>query len=171
MNIKCPYLKDNKCGYNENCVGCINDPHKRPMSYSDFRDNHCHLVCNDCKHCGKNCKRLDHNHYCFAKPIFKSYDAGNGSICSDFEPNEWELWLFRHWQSNYINDYRNSIKPTANINLCINKDFEKRYSVNYLQFFDNDFKNQDGSLKWIKKGYYKQCRSGFGYKYVYEYNI
>ena len=56
------------------------------------------------------------------------------------------------------------------ISLCINKDFEKRYYINYLQFFDNKFKNKNDSLKWIKVGYYKQTRQNdIGYKYIYEY--
>lgn len=168
-DIECPYKVNNECGYNDTCIGCSNDPQNRPLSYEDFMDMRCNLNCSDCKH-WKNCKRLDHKHYSFAKPIFKIYDSDCGHICSDFEPNEWQLWLYRHWQPSYINDYRNNIDDDMTIKLCIDGDYEKRYHINYLQFFDNNFKNKDDSLKWLKVGYYKRTKQNeIGYTYIYEY--
>ena len=89
-DIKCPYKVNSECGCNDNCIGCCYDPQKRPLSYEDFRNEQCKLNCSCCRH-WEHCKRLDHNHYSFAKPIFKVYDEDCGSICSDFEPNKWQL--------------------------------------------------------------------------------
>lgn len=168
-DIKCPYKVNNECGCKDTCIGCCYDPQKRPLSYVDFRNEQCKLNCSCCRYWLK-CKRLDHKHYSFSKPIFKIYDDNCGSICSDFKPNKWQLWLYRHWQPSYLNDYRNGINDNMTISLCVDRDFEKRYHINYLQFFDNKFKNEDDSLKWLKVGYYKQTRQNeIGYKYIYEY--
>ena len=179
--IKCPYKP---CGSNENCIGCMYDPQKRNMSKEKFWDMNCHLGCGDCKYCNPKgdmdniespCKRIDHKHLQFAVPWFKSYDCGQGSggICSDFEPNEWQLWLYRHWKPEFKDKkYRkgSSILPRT-VALCIDKDQSVRYHVYAKDFYYNTFRNEDGSLKWIYKEYYKQSRkSPMGYKLVREYN-
>lgn len=178
-NIKCPYLP---CGSNENCIGCCYDPQERPMTKEMFWDANCHLGCGDCKYCNPSadmdsiespCKRIDHKHIQFAVPWFKSYDCGqrSGGICSDFEPNEWELWLYRHWKSEFkdIEHGKGSSTIPRYVGLCLDKDQSIRYYVNADDFYNNTFKESDGSLKWVKKEYYKQSRkSPIGYVLVTE---
>lgn len=173
--ITCPYKP---CGSNENCIGCNLDPEKRIMSSEMFWDMNCHLGCGDCKYCNvkadldgeeSTCKRIDHKHIQFAKPYFKSYDCGQRSaiLCSDFEPNEWELWLYRHWKREFLG----KVSTDGYIGLCLDKDQSVRYFVTKEDFFYNTFLNEDGSLKWKKKMYYKQSRkSPIGYELIIEWN-
>lgn len=177
---KCPYVP---CGSNDACIGCKYDTKKRSMNSEMFKDCCCHLGCGDCKYCNPSadldnvesrCKRLDHKHIQFAIPWFKSYDCGqlSGGICEDFEPNEWEFWLFNHWKPEYKKSFckgNNGTKKT--VGLCLDKNQSVRYYVDYMDFFYNTFKNDDGSLKWIYKQYYKQCKkSPMKYILVTEYN-
>ena len=157
-------------------------------------DNWCHLGCGDCKYfqCDAErredttCKRIDHKHLQFAVPWFKSYDCGQHSAikCADFEPASRCKWLCEHWVS--IDDYMADMrlieghnadrKLTKNgqvgyMGLCIDGDTSVRYYINGKDFYDNTFLNADGSLKWIKRCYYKQSRkSAFGYALVWEFN-
>lgn len=177
--VVCPYKP---CGSDSNCLGCMYDPEERPIKSEMFMDMCCHLGCGDCKHCNPKgdmdsvespCRRIDHKHFQFAVPWFKSYDCGqqNGIVCRDFEPNEWSLWLFRHWNSAYLDEIYNRINDDKCIGLCIDKDQSIRYYVRQKDFFNNTFKNKDGSLKWIYKMYYKRSKeSATGYKLVKEYN-
>ena len=177
--IKCPYKP---CGSNINCLGCIHDPEKRPMDIETFKDCNSHLGCGDCRFCDPKgdmdsiespCKRIDHKHYQFAVPWFKSYDCGQlgHCICSDFEPKRSNLWLYRHWKPEFIKEYDKSPTSDETISLCIDKDQSVRYHINFKDFFYNTFKNKDGSLKWIYKMYYKRSKeSAIGYKLVKEYN-
>lgn len=174
--ITCPYKP---CGENENCVGCVYDPENRPMDFEMFRDHNTHLGCGDCKFCDPKgdldgvvspCKRLDHKKYKFAMPWFKSYDCGqrNGSICGNFEPKEWKLWLARHWKPEYINEYRKLCHGT--IGLVIDGITKIRYYVSALDFFENTFMNKDGTLKWTKRMYYIKSRSSpIGYELIREF--
>lgn len=181
MSIKCPYLP---CGSNENCIGCCCDPQKRPMTKEMFWDINCHLGCGDCKYCNPSanmdsiespCKRIDHKHIQFAVPWFKSYDCGqySGGICSDFEPVEWKLWIYRHWKSEFKDEKYSKGSSTIPryVALCLDKEQSIRYYVNAKDFYNNTFRDANGSLKWIKRCYYKQSRkSPTGYKLVWEYN-
>lgn len=178
QDIQCPYKP---CGDNINCIGCINDPQKRHMTEEQFQDIWCHLGCGDCKFCNpladidtveSQCKRLDHKHIQFAVPWFKSYDCGqhSGGVCSDFEPNEWELWLYRHWQPEFLNIDRKK-QCLGKVGLCLDKDQSVRYYVDANDFYYETFLNEDGSLKWIEKKYYKRDKkSPIGYKLVTEIN-
>ena len=178
--LKCPYTVDNKCGYNSNCKGCSSNPNKTEMSAEEFWDECSHLGCGDCIYCDPRgdmdnitspCKRIDHKHIQFAIPWFKSYDCGqrSGGICNDFQPNCWELWLIRHWKPEFKEVYKDNTN-TKYVGLCLDKDQSIRYYVKFEDFFNNTFKNEDGSLKWVKKCYYKRTRIGFGYKLIWEYN-
>ena len=150
-------------------------------------DEWCHLGCGDCEYCNSKadmdgvesqCKRIDHKHLQFAVPWFKSYDCGqlSGITCADFKPLEIRKWLYEHWVS--IDDYMRAYeeiegKPYVRgyLGLCIDKDTSVRYYVNYKDFFYNKFLNEDGSLKWVKKCYYKRSKkSPTGYELVWEYN-
>ena len=147
---------------------------------------HCHLGCGDCKYhqCDAErredttCKRLDHKHIQFAVPWFKSYDCGQQSAitCADFEPRESRKWLYEHWVSmdDYISAYEEVEKrpylADKTIGLCIDGDQSVRYYVRREDFHNNTFLNADGSLKWVKKQYYKKSRkSPIGYELVTEY--
>ena len=177
-DIKCPYKP---CGSNVNCIGCCYDPEKRELSNYVFWDMNCHLGCGDCKYCNPRgdmdnvkspCKRIDHKHYQFAIPWFKSYDCGqrSGIVCSDFEPKEWNLWLYRHWKPEFLEDMKKN-RTDRYIGLCIDKDQSVRYYVKQEDFFNNTFKNEDGSLKWLFKKYYKRSKkSPIGYELVTEHN-
>lgn len=151
------------------------------MDYDEFRDVMCHWNCDNCKHCNpkadldgvvSTCKRLDHKRYSFAKAPFASYDCGqrNGFVCGDFEPVEWQKWLAEHWDSKFLNEHRNRIRDDATVSICIDHDWDVKYQVLAKDFFDGTFINEDGSLKWVRKGYYKRSKtSPIGYVYVYEY--
>lgn len=177
---KCPYAP---CGSNNTCIGCKYDPQKRNMDSEIFKDYCCHLGCGDCKYCNpsadldsveSNCKRIDHKHIQFTKPWFKSYDCGQlgGGICNDFEPKEGLFWLYNHWKPEFKVKFMKGFNTTRKVvGLCLDKDQSIRYYVNYKDFFYNTFKNDDGSLKWLYKQYYKQSRkSPIGYVLITEKN-
>lgn len=179
--IKCPYTIEAKCGLHTTCKGCKEDPNKSTMTYDEFRDEQYYWNCDDCKYCNPRadqdgiespCKRLDHKKYSFAKAVFYSYDCGqrNGCICSDFEPNDWQLWLARHYKPEFIKEYENRIEDNDVMYICIDHNWAVRYEVNKKDFFNNNFLDANGNLKWIRKGYYKRSKkSSIGYKYVWEY--
>ena len=142
-------------------------------------ENWLRLECGQCKYFKVNadmenvestCKRLDHKHLRFAKKIFKSYDCGQWqtNTCADFEPNNGVLWLVKHW-----NEVKNQIihyKDNDVIMLNIDGNADVRYAISAIEFYNNTFINADGSLRWLYKYYYKQCRSSTtGYKLVIEY--
>lgn len=176
-DIKCPYLP---CGQNENCKGCCNDPHHSTMTKEEFFDINIHLGCGDCKYCDpcadldgitSKCKRLDHKHFQFAVPWFKSYDCGQHShgICYDFKPKDWELWIKRHFKKEFLDN--KDFKENQYVGICIDKNQKIRYYVSAKDFYYNTFLNSDGSLKWIKKMYYKKStRSPIGYELITEWN-
>ena len=151
------------------------------MTYDEFRDEMCHWNCDNCKYCNpkadidgvdSTCKRLDHKHFSFAKAVFYSYDCGqrNGFVCGDFEPNEWEKWLYEHWNPDFLNERRKRLTDADVVRLCIDHNWDVRYEVKAIDFFDNNFIDENWNLKWIRKGYYKQSRkSPIGYVYVWEY--
>lgn len=120
------------------------------------------------------CKRLDHKHIKFWKPYFKSYDCGQfmGNVCRDFEPRKESVpWLYNHWQG--WDDYWDGEEPKPNetIPLVLDGNFSVMYHVLKTDFINNTFLNDDGSLKWIKRQYYKRSRkSPIGYELVTETN-
>lgn len=150
-------------------------------------ESNCHLECGQCKYFqvdadrreDTTCKRLDHKRYKLAVPWFKSYDCGqfHCNVCSDFEPRESSKWLHEHWTTmdDYIADYEaiegKSFFDNKYTVLCLDNNTDVRYYVNRIDYFNNTFINADGTLKWVKKCYYKKTRSNaIGYKLVWEYN-
>jgi hypothetical protein len=113
------------------------------------------------------CKRLDHKTIQFRTPTFKSYDC-NGRICSDFRPSPNYKFFYNNWHDRYIRFY--VPKEHETIALRVKGESEVDYHVSYLDFFNNTFKNEDGSLKWLYKEYYIQSRySPFGYLLIKEF--
>ena len=150
-------------------------------------DNYINLGCGSCRYfqCDAErrdcttCKRIDHKHFKFGKPWFKSYDCGQQSAitCADFEPKESCKWLCDNWVSidDYMSDYEliegKSYLDNKFITICIDDDFSVRYYIRRKDFHYNTFVNADGTLKWIKRCYYKQSRkSTIGYKLIWEFN-
>ena len=126
-------------------------------------EEYCHIGCGSCKYFQVNadmrddttCKRIDHKKIKFAVPWFKSYDCGqlSGIICSDFTPKEGCKWLYEHWVSieDYCKEYEEiEGKPRIKgmLGFCINGDRSIRYYVRYKDFYDNDFLDENGDLKW-----------------------
>ena len=153
----------------------------------------CCLMCGDCKYHqvdaerreDTTCKRLDHKRIKLAVPWFKSYDCGQFShvaICADFSPKESHVWLYNHWTciEDYIADFEKEEKRPffgkphegrAYIGFCIDGNKDVRYYVNRKDYFNNDFLDENGNLKWVKKCYYKKSRkSPIGYRLITEYN-
>ena len=170
--MDCPYKP---CGANdENCPGCVHDPQRRTISQEQFYDAVGFLDCRSCRHYVVNadlphveskCKRLDHKHLKFQKPTFQSYCCV-GMCCADYEPAEIWRWLHRHWNAKFLR------KPTASqtIGIVEDSDFEHPLAIRYDDFFYNRFVNDDGSLKWVSKTYYKRSKSSpFGYVLLTEY--
>lgn len=129
-----------------------------------------------CKHFSVNsdrqestCKRLDHKKYKFAVPWFKAYDCGqmSGQICKEFEPKEICKWLYEHWDGIY-GYFGEGYKPEGKVWLTIDGDTSVRYAVLYEDFWNGTFLNDDGSLKWVEKMYYKRTKKYAGYKLVVE---
>jgi len=172
MTDVCPYKP---CGSKEECLGCCNDPEHRDMSLESFVDM-CfyHKVCNMCRHYDSKadlpghesqCKRLDHKHLRFWKPWFKSYDC-NGPVCSDFTPAERCLFLYRHWKP----EFNLPPEDDEKVALVVDGDREIMWHVRALDFFYGDHINEDGSLCWTDKVYYKQSKSNpIGYVCLQEY--
>lgn len=134
--------------------------------------------CGQCKYFKANadmpneistCKRLDHKHLRFAKKTFNCYDCGTDSpfTCSDFAPKENIPYLFNHWQE--IKSATMPIPEYSLVPLNIDGDTSVRYMVKESDFYNNTFIDEDGSVKWLYKYYYKQSRrSSTGYVIVYE---
>lgn len=144
------------------------------------KDECCRIDCGHCIHFKVNadqanvestCKRLDHKHLKFAKPWFKSYDCGQfcGCPCRDFAPKPLYKWLYEHWEG-FDDFYRDEDLTKKTVSLVIDGDFSVRYHVKALDFINNTFLNEDGSLNWFEKIYYKQTRASFGYKLIHEKN-
>lgn len=114
-----------------------------------------------------SCKRLDHKHYQFVTPIFKDYDYAS-AICSDFQPSKRNVYMRRLWHDRYIRFF--IPKENATVRLVIDGDQSVHYYVRHIDFFNNEFINPDGSLKWIYKMYQKRTKwSALGYVLVLEY--
>lgn len=112
------------------------------------------------------CKRLDHKHLRFAVPWFKSYDCGqsNGYICREFVPDAaLHPYLAAHWEG--------FEEKKGLLGLVVDGDTSVRYMVRCKDFADGTFLNDDGSLKWVEKVYYKRCRtSPLGLRLIREKN-
>lgn len=148
----------------------------------DSLQDMCYFVgCGSCKHFNvradmdgveSTCKRIDHKHIQFAKPWFKSYDCGQytRTMCNDFEPDEGHVYLYKHWTDPI--DYAckgDESRIKGKIWLCLDKDQSVRYAVTMRDFWYGTFLNEDGSLKWIEKMYYKRSKkSPIGYVLVRE---
>lgn len=157
-----------------------------PIGKYEIADEFCHIGCGSCKYHqvdadrrqDTTCKRLDHKHIQFAVPWFKSYDCGqrSGITCADFEPEEYCKWLYHHWTS--MQDYVESFERVEKreylngyLGLCLDGNQDIVYYVDRGDFFNNTFLNEDGSLKWHHKHYYKRTnKNAIGYVLVTEYN-
>lgn len=129
------------------------------------------LACGQCKFWGKNCKRIDHKHFQFAKPWFRCYDEGQYAsyCCRDFVPADWCVWLKQHWTS--LDDYYGEDVDKGYVALCIDGDQSVRYYVLRKDWNNNTFVDDNGKLKWCRKMYYKIDRSSpIGYRLVEETN-
>lgn len=134
--------------------------------------------CGQCKHFKVNadmpnetstCKRLDHKHLRFAKKTFGCYDCGTDSpfTCSDFAPKENIPYLFNHWQE--IKSATMPIPEYSLVPLNIDGDTSVIYMVKQSDFYNGTFINEDGSVKWLYKYYYKQShKNATGRVIVYE---
>lgn len=146
------------------------------MTLETFMDEWCCLQHGQCKHFNvranlpgvqSTCKRLDHKHVKFAVPWFKSYDCGQTAshVCKEFEPADTQVWLKNYWNPSYLYYYA----PEGVVWLTLDDDTSIRYGVPAKDFYEGTFMNNDGSLKWIKKQYYKRSRkSPIGYELVTE---
>lgn len=138
------------------------------------------LQCGHCKWFNANadlsnvesqCKRLDHKHLRFAKKIFASYDCGKSqeTICRDFIPQSGMLWLYKNW-----GNVKAAIIPYEEndiIYLNLDGNSDVRYGVRAIDFYENTFQNEDGSLRWVCKKYMKRDRKSItGYKLITETN-
>lgn len=172
MESNCIYYERNKqiCGKDNLCKECKKNPNDNAtLTYEEFREENYYWNCDSCKYCNPGAdrdgieslyKRLDHKRYSFAKNVFYSYNCGqdHGCICSDFEPRESRVWLFNHWDKKYINEYVSRMDDTDIIHLCIDHNWKIRYAIKKIDFVNNAFLNPDGSLKWLRKEYYKPTR-------------
>lgn len=143
-------------------------------------DNVPNLHCGSCKNyrsCGEYCKRrIDHKNIKYAKPWFKCYDANqfSGVICSEFKPSTSFPWLVEHWNGfqEYWQLFVEAWLPYKNTNkliwFTIGENESVWYGMPLLDYVYGNMYNEDGTPKFVKKMYYKQTRTGFGYKLITE---
>lgn len=131
-----------------------------------------HYRCRDCIHF-HDCKRIDHKTIKFAVPWFKSYDGDYWVVCSDFRPAAYMKYANAHWTcfEDYWKGYVEQWLPYSNINVnvyfTLHNDTSIRYGVPLMDFVNGTMIEGD-ILKAVEKMYYKQTRSGFGYKLIRE---
>lgn len=138
------------------------------------------LGCRNCKFWNINadrndsiCKRFDHKQIKVFTPYFKSYTCGeNHVICADFEPKHPEYADMKEW-TNFEDFWKVYQKvwltdcEKRGIAVTLNGDTKVMYIVPLERFLYGTM-IEDGRLMAIKKKYYKQTRSGFGYKLITE---
>ncbi len=142
------------------------------MTVDEFWEACSYLNCRNCHWYGKKCKRIDHKHFSFSRPWFKSedYTQGVSAVCRDFQPASYCVWLTKNWIG--WDEWVKGLIPNPNtVGLCIDGDQSVRYHVSWTDFINNTFVDNDGNLKWVYKLYYRKTRkSPIGYKLVTEYN-
>lgn len=133
------------------------------------REQYPSLSCVRCKYGGDSCKRLGGTNFEFARPWFLC--QSNGTMCKDFEPAAYCRWLKQNWVS--FDDYFGAGNKFdgETVALCIDGYQSIRYYVRRIDFVNGTFVNGNGTLKWVKKQYYKMSRkSPTGYELVKEVN-
>ena len=132
-----------------------------------------HYRCSDCKYYQSGCKRVDGKTVQFAKPYFKSH-SNCSTVCCDFELKDYMIYARQNWIDfdTYFKEYVENWLPYGNTNkliyFCLNGDTSIRYGVKLLDYVYGNMYSSDGVLNAVEKMYYKQVRSGFGYKLVRE---
>jgi hypothetical protein len=142
------------------------------MTVNEFWDEYSYINCEQCRWCHTKCKRIDHKHFSFARPWFKSetYSQGIAAVCRDFVPASYCVWINKNWigWDEWVKGFE---KQPKTVSLCIDGDQSIRYHVSWTDFVNNTFVDNDGNLKWVYKLYYRKTRkSPIGYKLVTEYN-
>lgn len=76
-------------------------------------------------------------------------------------------WLKEHWRG--WDDYWDGESILGKVWLILDDDKSVRYAILKTDFVNNTFLNEDGSLKWVEKEYYKQSRqTPLGYLLIHE---
>lgn len=139
--------------------------------YNEEVDNY---TCGCCKYF-HNCKRIDHETVRFAQPWFRSYDHNqfSGIVCSDFEPAEFcvhacKVWVdFDYYWPRYVEQWLPYKDTNKLVYFTLHGDTSIRYGVPLMDFV-NGTMIEGNTLKAVIKKYYKQTRSGTGYKLIRE---
>lgn len=148
--------------YNEDCPNfrCKDCKWYRPVIKGHEED-----ACN---------RRIDHKRIEYAVPWFKSSAEETGFPCKEFEPSSIHVWCLKnywtdweHWWQDWIDTWMDGKTPTRPLWFTLNGDRSVRYTVDRNDYI-NGTMFENGKLKAIEKAYYKQTRSGFGYKLVKE---
>ena len=149
-----------------------------------YTEENCpNIHCSCCKYYKSNaelenvkseCKRVDHKKIRFYKPWFATYDCGSKHIpCNDFVPKHPEYEDFKEWTNFddfwkvYCKTWLPKKEENSSVAFFINGDESTMFSVKLKDFIDGSF-IKDGILNAYEKAYYKQTKSGFGYKLVKE---
>lgn len=128
--------------------------------------------------------RFDHSKMEFAHLWFIHSPEENGPACRDFQPNGLYKAALPYWHGfdhyiewrrrQYIEDIgeeryaiRAKNKKPSLIGFELKQEPNVRYYVR-LEDYINGTMWDGNKLKAIEKGYYKQTRSGFGYKWIIE---
>lgn len=153
------------------------------MTREELRDCWPRLECGNCKYFNvraemkdvdSTCKRLDHKAHKFAVPWFKSYDCGQFSttVCKEFIPKSSCKWLYEHWTC--VEDFKplEEVKDGATIGLVYGDDQSVRYYVDFWDWWNGTFLNEDGTYKWVYRMYYNRPSKKHPtyYELVKEYN-
>lgn len=126
--------------------------------------------CRDCIHF-RQCKRIDHTVVKFAVPWFKTYDGDFHIVCSDFTPR-WQApdypWTgFEDYWKVYVEQWLPYSNTNIRVYFTIHGDASIRYGVPLMDYVNGSM--FDGNiLKAVEKMYYKQVRTGFGYRLIRE---
>ena len=145
---------------------------KRVLYMGKYNADDCpNIQCKDCMFFKNNCKRCDGVKVQFAFPCFSSGFHGHHFIFKDFEPMHPEYADFQKWTcfEDFWEVYQDVwFTNPQYVSFTLNGDLSVRYCVKVDDFINGTMYNANGSLKAFQKMYYKQTRSGFGYKLVRE---
>lgn len=140
----------------------------------DWREEN--LRCRDCKYFGLiddfnaqhnrkvSCKNMDYVKYWISVPWFCSHCTGeNKLICRQFVPSSYKIWLNQRFTcpDDFVSyqithgylDFHKSKVPfikAGNRNVT--------YDIYYRDFYYRTYENEDGSLKYARKSFFKKYK-------------
>lgn len=148
------------------------------IEVSNLRCRNCKYYKADADMQGREClcKRIDHKEIKFAVPWFKSYDCDFGTICSDFEPAEWQTAICREWEEVggfagfwplWVDQWCPYGKTDKLVYFTLNGDTNIRYGVRMMDYVQG--KMRAGNVLFaVERSYYRKHKTSEKYPTGYE---